>query len=169
MCSEQEPHRVTATPQAHADQPRARRKYCRSGIDPFGEPGPRPLVLPADATRRNQQNLTWPAAYNEPLLEYYVPLPRCPSGAWTSGWAGYCGCAHAAPTRPARCSDRNRWSERKTVTGRPQSRPSGSGQTAAGQCWCPARSAAWVRTGTVHAPADAKGLGFARSGSYEPA
>lgn len=103
MCSEQEPHRVTATPQAHADQPRARRKYCRSGIDPFGEPGPRPLVLPADATRRNQQNLTWPAAYNEPLLEYYVPLPRCPSGAWTSGWAGYCGCAHAGPTRPARC------------------------------------------------------------------
>lgn len=128
MCSEQEPHRVTATPQAHADQPRARRKYCRSGIDPFGEPGPRPLVLPADATHRNQQNLTWPAAYNELLLEYYVPLPRCPSGAWTSGWAGYCGCAHAAPTRPARCSDRNRWSERKTVTGRPQSRPSGSGR-----------------------------------------
>lgn len=83
MCSEQEPHRVTATPSKHALTSRVRCKYCRSGIDPFGEPGP--LVLPADATHRNQRNLTWPATYNEPLLEYYVPLPRCPSGAWTSG------------------------------------------------------------------------------------
>jgi len=44
--------------QAHADQPRARRKYCRSGADPFGEPGSRPLVPPAGATHRNQWNLT---------------------------------------------------------------------------------------------------------------
>ena len=146
-----------------------RRKYCRSGIDPFGEPGPRPLVLPADATRRNQQNLTWPATYNEPLLEYLRSAPQMPVRRLDVGLGRVLRMCPCGAYPPRAVSDRNRWSERKTVTGRPQSRPSGSGQTAAGQCWCPARSAAWVRTGTVHAPADAKGLGFARSGSYEPA